>query len=135
MSEERNYQEAANETAAVEESTVEETAAAEAVQAEEAATPEPKRRGGRKPMTAEQKAESAQRRAQQKKLADNLRPVVYIQFRDVDMNIDELIEQAKAEFRKEKKRTRITDMRLYVKPEERTAYYVINNKTEGKVDF
>ena len=97
--------------------------------------PKPKRRGGRKPMTPEQKAEAAKLRAQQKQMAENLKPDVYVQFQESQAVINDLIEAAKDEFRKEKKRTRITDMKLYVKPEERTAYYVINEKVEGKVTY
>ena len=35
----------------------------------------------------------------------------------------------------EKKRTPITDLKLYVKPEERVAYYVVNEKFNGSVSF
>ena len=45
------------------------------------------------------------------------------------------MEAAKAGFRQEKKRTPITDLKLYVKPEERTAYYVVNETFNGSVAF
>ena len=41
----------------------------------------------------------------------------------------------KEDFRTVKKRMRITDMKLYVKPEEHAAYYVINGEFNGKVPF
>ena len=88
---------------------------------QEVQTPK-KRRGGRKPMTEEQKAERARVRAEEKKKADNLTPGVVIQYQDSEANVAALIEAAKADFRSVKKRTRITDMKLYVKPEERAAY-------------
>ncbi len=94
-----------------------------------------KRRGGRKPMTEEQKAAAAKIRAEQKAAAANLKPDVYVQFQETEANINDLVEAAREEFRKEKKRTRILSMKLYVKPEERTAYYVINEKSEGKIEF
>ena len=51
------------------------------------------------------------------------------------MDLDTLVEAAKAGFRQEKKRTPITDLKLYVKPEERTAYYVVNETFNGSVAF
>ena len=71
-----------------------------------------KRRPGRKPMTAEEKASAAS-----------------------EVDLDTLVEAAKAGFRQEKKRTPITDLKLYVKPEERTAYYVVNETFNGSVAF
>ena len=46
-----------------------------------------------------------------------------------------MVEAAKAEFRQAKKRTPITGLRLYIKPEERTAYYVVNEKYTGSVSY
>jgi len=95
----------------------------------------PKRRGGRKPMTPEQKAEAARIREEKKQMADNLRPAVYVQFQETQADVNELVDRARAAFRAEKKRTRITDMKIYIKPEERAAYYVINEKSEGKISY
>lgn len=96
----------------------------------------PKRRGGRKPMTPEQKAEAAKLRAEKKQMAENLKPAVFVQFQETEADINDLIERAKAAFKAEKKRTRITEMKIYVKPEERAAYYVINEgKGEGKISY
>ena len=99
-------------------------------------TQEPKkRRGGRKPMTPEQKAEAAKAREEEKRKADNLVPEVVVQYQDSEANITALIDAAKEDFRTVKKRMRITDMKLYVKPEEHAAYYVINGEFNGKVPF
>lgn len=100
-----------------------------------AVEPEVKKKGGRKPMTAEEKAAAAKARAESKAKADSLKPTVIVQFQGTDVNLDTLVEAAKADFRQEKKRTPITDLKLYVKPEERTAYYVINEKFNGSVSF
>lgn len=100
-----------------------------------AAEPEAKKRGGRKPMTAEEKAAAAKARAESKAKADSLKPTVIVQFQGTDVDLDTLVEAAKADFRQAKKRTPITDLKLYVKPEERTAYYVINEKFNGSVSF
>ena len=53
----------------------------------------------------------------------------------VDSEETAVVEAAKAGFRQEKKRTPITDLKLYVKPEERTAYYVVNETFNGSVAF
>ena len=99
------------------------------------AEPEAKKKGGRKPMTAEEKASAAKARAESKAKADSLKPTVIMQFQGTEVDMDTLVEAAKADFRQEKKRTPITDLKLYVKPEERVAYYVVNEKFNGSVSF
>ena len=101
----------------------------------ETAEPPPQRRGGRKPMTVEEKASAAKARAESKAKADSLKPIVIVQFQGSEVELDTLVEAAKANFRQEKKRTPITDLKLYVKPEERTAYYVVNEKYNGSVTY
>lgn len=93
------------------------------------------KRGGRKPMTAEEKAAAAKARAESKAKADNLKPTVIVQFQGSEVDLDTLVEAAKADFRQAKKRTPITDLKLYVKPEERMAYYVVNEKHNGSVSY
>ena len=94
----------------------------------------PKRRGGRKPMTAEERG-AAKIRADVKAKADSLKPVCIMQFQGSDIDLSDLVDAAKAGFRKEKKRTPIIDLKLYVKPEERTAYYVVNEKHTGSISY
>lgn len=94
-----------------------------------------KKRPGRKPMTAEEKEAAAKFRAAEKEKADNLKPVLILQYQGVDVDMAALAEAAKADFHRQKKRTLVTDLKLYVKPEEHTAYYVINGSAEGKVSF
>ena len=60
---------------------------------------------------------------------------VYVQFRDTEVEVGDLMEAARAAFREEKKRTAIKELKLYIKPEEKTAYYVINEKFDGKVEY
>ena len=100
-----------------------------------AAEPEVKKKGGRKPMTAEEKVSAAKARAESKAKADSLKPTVIVQFQGSEVELDTLVETAKANFRQEKKRTPITDLKLYVKPEERMAYYVVNEKFNGSVSY
>lgn len=88
----------------------------------------------RKPANKEQKPTVAKTRAEAAKAAD-LKPSVYVQYQGAEIEVGALLEAVKADFHSEKKRTRITDLKLYVKPEELTAYYVINEKFEGKVTY
>lgn len=59
--------------------------------------------------------------------AEQEKAVVYVQYQESEAEVAALIEAAKADFKTKKKRTRITDLKLYIKPEERAAYYVVNN--------
>ncbi len=101
----------------------------------EAAEQAPKKRGGRKPMTAEEKAAAAKARAESKAKADSLKPTVIVQFQGAEVDVDALVDAAKADFRQVKKRTPITGLKLYVKPEEQMAYYVINEQHNGSVPY
>jgi len=94
-----------------------------------------KKKAGRKPMTPEEKAAAAEARAAEKAKAAQLKPEIIMQFQGDDISMDALVEAAKADFHTTKKRTLVTDLKLYVKPEESTAYYVVNGKFEGKVSF
>lgn len=101
----------------------------------EAIGAEMRRRPGRRPMTAEEKKEAAKLRAAEKEKANNLKAEIFVQFRESDISIDGLVEAAKADFHKTKKRTLVTTMQLYVKPEEHIAYYVINGNYKGSISF
>ena len=100
-----------------------------------ASEPEPKKRSGRKPMTAAEKEAAAIARAQEKAKAENLRPEFIVQYQGTDVDLAVLAEAVKADFRQVKKRTLITDMKLYVKPEEHTVYYVINGDQTGSIAY
>ncbi len=56
-------------------------------------------------MTVDEKAAAAKARADVKAKADSLKPVVVVQFQGSDIDLSDLVEAAKADFRKEKKRT------------------------------
>lgn len=100
-----------------------------------AVEPEAKKKAGRKPMTTEEKAAAAKARAESKAKADNLKATVIVQFQDSEVELDTLVEAAKADFHQAPKRTLITALKLYVKPEERMAYYVVNEKYNGSVAY
>lgn len=94
-----------------------------------------KPRGGRKAMSPEEKEAAAKARALEKEKAQNMRPEVFVQYQGGEISVDALTEAAKEAFHAEKKRTLVTGLRLYVKPEEKAAYYVINGEHEGKITF
>ena len=62
-------------------------------------------------------------------------PVVYVQYQGEEEKIEDLAASARAAFAAEHPRTKITGLKLYIKPEERAAYYVVNEKFAGRVDF
>ena len=97
--------------------------------------PKPRKKPGRQPMTPEEKAAAAKARAEEKAKADNLKPEVVVQFQENETSITALVEAAKADFHQSKKRTRVTALKLSIKPEERIAYYVINDGHEGKISY
>ena len=59
-----------------------------------ATEPEAKKKGGRKPMTAEEKASAAKARAESKAKADSLKPTVIMQFQGTEVEMDALVEAA-----------------------------------------
>ena len=93
----------------------------------------PKKRPGRKPMTEEQKAAAAKARAEEKAKAENMKPEVYVQYQDTEAEMFALIDAVKDAFRQQKKRTLITELKIYVKPEEHMAYYVVNGSFTGSI--
>ena len=94
-----------------------------------------KKRPGRKAMTPAEKEAAAKVRAAEKEKASQMRPEFIMQFQGADTNLDTLAETAIAKFHEQKKRTRVTSLKLYIKPEERKAYYVVNEKYTGDIIF
>lgn len=94
-----------------------------------------KRKPGRRPMTTEEKEAAAKARAEEKDKAAHLKPEIIVQYQGGDVNMSTLVEAAKADFHKTKKRILITGLTLYVKPEEHMVYYVVNENYEGKVPY
>lgn len=61
-------------------------------------------------------------------------PEVYIQYQDCEDVVLDVIERAKAAYVAEgHKAAAIKSLQVYLKPEEKAAYYVINQKYAGKV--
>ena len=89
---------------------------------------------------AEKKApvKKAAEKAEKKpvKAAPKAEDAVYIQFGEGEWEISQLAAQANAAYVAEGHRaSSIKSFRLYVKPEERKAYYVVNDKSTGSIEF
>ena len=93
----------------------------------------PKKKPGRQPMSAKEKEAAAKLRAVEKEKAANMKPEIVLQYQGGETDVAALVEAAKADFHSTKKRTLVTSLKLYVKPEEGAAYYVINGDHNGKI--
>ena len=111
------------------------TAASKTAKKAPAAKAEPAKKPGRKPMTAAEKAANAKARAEEKKKADAMTPTLTMQYGGRDIDVKALVQAAKDDFKANHKRTLLTELNLYLKPEESTLYYVANGSTEGKIRF
>lgn len=58
---------------------------------------------------------------------------LYVQYQGGEVDMAAVAETAKAEFKAANKRGRIASLKIYLKPEEHTAYYVINDDFQGQV--
>lgn len=139
--------------AAVEE--VQAAVVAPAAPAEAEVKPEPKKRGrkpGSKNKNAEKKADKKTEKKTEKKAnkketkavkevktdnkAAKTQAQVYIQFLGAEYDVDEIKVAAKAAYEAEGHRAAsIKSLKLYIKPEEKKAYYVINDKAVGSVEL
>ena len=81
------------------------------------------------PKTAAKKAAPAA-----KKAAAASREVTKIQFDGCEFDVAEIVEKAKADYKANNK-SALKSIDVYIKPEEKTAYYVANGKVEGKVEL
>lgn len=124
------------ETAPVEETEVkapakEATAAIQAVPAEKAEAVQERKKRGRKPGTVK-KTETEKKPAEKKEAEKN----VYIQFSGSEYKMEDIMENIKAVWAAEGHRpSSIKKIDMYIKPEEKAAYYVINGKNSGKIDL
>lgn len=114
---------------------VEEVKAAEAgteeVKAEET---KPAKKAGRPRKNAETAEKApADKKAKEAK-AEESGVNVIVEFRGMQRNIDEIVDKIKEEWVAAGHRaSTIKSLNVYIKPEDYTAYYVINGKIEGKV--
>ena len=60
---------------------------------------------------------------------------VILQYREYEVNMDAVTERVKAHYTAKGHKEPIENMQMYVKPEDFTAYYVINDGVVGKVNL
>ena len=63
------------------------------------------------------------------------KPEFYVQFGGNEVNVEELAAKAKAAFKENNKRTAVLSCRIYIKPEDNAAYYVINDTFFGRIEL
>lgn len=95
--------------------------------------PEEKKKGGRPPMSAAEKAAAAKARKEARELEAKMAPVLMLQFAGSEKDLAAVTEAARADFKAGNKRTPLTALTLYIKPEDGMAYYVANGTVSGKV--
>lgn len=68
--------------------------------------------------------------------AQEIETEVILQYREYEVNMDDVTNRVKAHYiAKGHKEDSIENMQIYVKPEDFTAYYVINDGVVGKVNL
>lgn len=88
-----------------------------------------KKKPGRKPGSKNTTAKAETKKVEKK-------DEVFVQFAGEEYVVEEVMEKAKAAYIAEGHRAcAIKSVRLYIKPEERKAYYVINDKAAGSIDL
>lgn len=106
-------------------------AAAEEVKTEAAKAPA-KKAAAKKP--AAKKAAAAKKPAAKKAAAPAKAEVIKVQFGGNEYDTAAIVEAVKAAYKAENK-SAIKTLSVYIKPEENAAYYVVNDKVNGKVDI
>lgn len=70
-----------------------------------------------------------------KKAAAPAKPEVYLQFADKEVDTKAVVDAARAAFKAEVGRVAVKSCKVYLKPDESAAYYVINDDFTGKIDL
>ena len=105
---------------------VEEKAAETAPVADEVVT---EKKPGRKPAAKKTAAKAETKKVEKK-------DEVFVQFAGEEYAVEDVMDKAKAAYIAEGHRaSAIKSVRLYIKPEERKAYYVINDKAAGCIEL
>lgn len=80
-------------------------------------------------------SEAAQAVKETAKKVSPKKPEYYVQFNGREINMEDLSDKAKAAFKEDHKRTAVLSCRIYLKPEDNAAYYVVNDTYFGRVDL
>lgn len=79
------------------------------------------------------KTTAAKAKTAAKKAVEN-KQAVFVQYGDKEVAALDVLEAVKADFKANNKGT-VKTVKVYIKPEDNAAYYVVNDKVEGKVDL
>lgn len=95
---------------------------------EEAPVKDDKKKPGRKPSTKAKAAKPAKKEVSE--------PEIFIQFGPGESSVGAVVERIRNEYVEQGHRlSSIKSLKVYLKPEDRSAYYVINDKVAGRVDL
>ena len=95
---------------------------------------EKKELAGNTVVTEQGKADGKQEK--QTALKHEITPEVFLQYREYEVTMEAVTERVKSHYyAKGYKEGSIEDIQIYVKPEDFTAYYVINDGIVGKVNL
>ena len=84
----------------------------------------------------EQKAESAGAPAKEAEIPEDAAPEVVLQYRGYEVDVEAVTDRVKRHYySKGYRKGSIKNLQIYMKPEEFTAYYVINDGVVGKVNL
>lgn len=96
-------------------------------------------KGVKEVMVAEPQAEAkasdnkkTEKKTSVKKTAEKSKDKFVVQFAGLEFDTQEIIERCKADYKSENSRKQVRSLEVYLKPDERKAYYVVNNKAEGR---
>jgi DNA uptake protein ComE-like DNA-binding protein len=64
-----------------------------------------------------------------------MKPEVYVQFGGKEILTADLVQDAKTAYKAAGNRAAVRTLRIYVKPEDSAAYFVINDEFNGKIDL
>jgi uncharacterized protein YgbK (DUF1537 family) len=64
-----------------------------------------------------------------------MKPEVYVQFGGQEVRTDELVQDAKTAYKAAGNRAAVRSLRVYIKPEDSAAYFVINDEFTGKIEL
>ncbi len=64
-----------------------------------------------------------------------MKPEVYVQFGGRETLTSDLVKDARAAYKAAGNRAAVRTLRIYVKPEEGAAYFVINDEFQGKIEL
>ena len=112
------------------------SAPAEAVAPEAAAPAAPSAAAKAKAPAKETRAGAPRKaRKEAKEKEAHLVPSLILQYEGREVELAPVVEAARAAFKAEHKRTPLTDLTVYIKPEDGAAYFVANGYTNGKIDL